>query len=111
VTAHPPPTQTLTTTAAQRAFTRLVQQVAQHETRVLVEEDGTPVAALVSPEDLARLTELDAAPLPAPKRRGRAQPVTEDDALFELIGIGDSGIPGGVSGKKHAYLARSYRPS
>ena len=47
-----------------------------------------------------------------PKKRSptKAQPVTSDDALFRLIGIGKSGIPGGVSGKKHEYLARAYRP-
>ena len=47
-----------------------------------------------------------------PKKRPqtKAQPVTSDDALFRLIGIGKSGIPGGVSGKKHEYLARAYRP-
>jgi hypothetical protein len=40
----------------------------------------------------------------------KAKPVTSEDALFRLIGIGKSGIPGGVSGKKHEYLARAYRP-
>jgi hypothetical protein len=35
--------------------------------------------------------------------------LSKDDPLFGLIGIGHSGIPGGVSGKKHEYLARAYR--
>ena len=57
-------------------------------------------------EDVALLS-----PVPAKKRaKTKARPVTVDDALFRLIGIGKSGIPGGVSGKKHAYLARAYRP-
>jgi hypothetical protein len=57
-------------------------------------------------EDLAILSPV------VPKKRSKttAQPVTHDDALFRLIGIGKSGIPGGVSGKKHEYLARAYRP-
>jgi hypothetical protein len=57
-------------------------------------------------EDLALLSPVQ------PKKRSqtKAQPVTSDDALFQLIGIGKSGIPGGVSGKKHEYLARAYRP-
>jgi hypothetical protein len=57
-------------------------------------------------EDLALLSPV------RPKKRSQttAQPVTSDDALFRLIGIGKSGIPGGVSGKKHEYLARAYRP-
>jgi hypothetical protein len=57
-------------------------------------------------EDLALLSPV------RPKKRSqtKAQPVTSDDALFRLIGIGRSGIPGGISGKKHEYLARAYRP-
>jgi hypothetical protein len=57
-------------------------------------------------EDLAILSPV----LPKTRSKAKAQPVTSDDALFRLIGIGKSGIPGGVSGKKHEYLARAYRP-
>ena len=57
-------------------------------------------------EDLAILSPV----LPKKRSKTKAQPVTSDDALFRLIGIGKSGIPGGVSGKKHEYLARVYRP-
>jgi hypothetical protein len=57
-------------------------------------------------EDLAILSPI----LPKKQSKTKAQPVTSDDALFRLIGIGKSGIPGGVSGKKHEYLARDYRP-
>lgn len=56
-------------------------------------------------EDLAILSPVT--PRKRPKSKG--QPVTRDDALFRLIGIGKSNIPGGVSGKKHEYLARVYR--
>jgi prevent-host-death family protein len=38
----------------------LVNRVYRGETRVLVEKSGIPVAALVSPEDLARLGQFDA---------------------------------------------------
>lgn len=41
-------------------------------------------------------------------RKGR--PVTREDPLFGLIGIGDSGIEGGVSERKKEFLARAYRP-
>jgi prevent-host-death family protein len=37
----------------------LVNEVYRHETRVLVEKAGIPVAALVSVEDLERLIRLD----------------------------------------------------
>ena len=40
----------------------------------------------------------------AKSRRGRV--LTEDDPLFALVGIGDSGIPGGISSKKHEALGR-----
>ncbi len=57
-------------------------------------------------EDNAALTP---SPLP-PSAPSRVRPVTRDDALFRLIGIGQSGIPGGVSEKKHTLLADAYRP-
>ena len=48
--------------------------------------------------------------LPKKRAKTKGKAMTGDDALFRLIGIGKSGIPGGISGKKHAYLARAYRP-
>ena len=57
-------------------------------------------------EDNAALTP---SPL-SPSAPSRARPVTLDDALFRLIGIGKSGIPGGVSEKKHTLLTEAYRP-
>ncbi len=75
----------------------LVQEVRRtNEPRILQEES----------EDLAILSPA----LPKKRTKTKAKPVTRDDALFRLIGIGKSGIPGGVSGKKHEYLARAYRP-
>lgn len=73
-----------------------------HEVRTTNE----PAVLQQENEDLALLS-----PVPPKKRtQTRAKPVTREDALFRLIGIGKSGIPGGVSGKKHEYLARAYRP-
>ncbi len=46
---------------------------------------------------------------PVASSRGHASArgvLTEDDALFGLIGAGDSGIPGGVSSKKLEALGR-----
>jgi prevent-host-death family protein len=57
---HTPSTQTIATSAVSQVFLKLVEQVSQRETRVLLEEDGKPVAAIVSAEDLRRLTQLDA---------------------------------------------------
>src|SRR5215216_336833 len=76
---------------------RLAQEVAR---------SGVPLMLRTDQEDLAMLT-----PAPKPKRRsGRAKPVTEDDPLFSLIGIGRSQTPGGMSDRKHEALARAYRP-
>src|ERR1700716_3306924 len=59
--AHEQPvTQTLNASAARSQWGRLLNQVARRKTRVLVEKSGIPVAALVSPEDLERLTQLEA---------------------------------------------------
>jgi hypothetical protein len=75
----------------------LAQEVrSTNESRILQQES----------EDLAIVSPV----LPKKRSQTTAQPVTSDDALFRLIGIGKSGIPGGVSGKKHEYLARAYRP-
>jgi hypothetical protein len=43
------------------------------------------------------------------KRASRGKVLTREDPLFDLIGIGASEIPGGVSGKKHEYLLEAYR--
>lgn len=56
-------------------------------------------------EDLAMVTPVG----PVAKRSTRGLPVTEDDALFRLIGIGHSGITEGVARNKHKYLADAYR--
>ncbi|TAK27060.1 MAG: hypothetical protein EPO21_24425 [Chloroflexota bacterium] len=42
-------------------------------------------------------------------RAGRGGVLTREDPLFDLIGIGQSSIPGGVSGKKHEYVVEAYR--
>jgi hypothetical protein len=71
-----------------------------------VQSTNEPAVLQQDSEDLALLSPV------RPKKRSttKAQPVTSEDALFRLIGIGKSGIPGGISGKKHEYLARAYRP-
>jgi hypothetical protein len=71
-----------------------------------VRSTNEPAVLQQESEDLAILSPV----VPKKRAKTKAQPVTSDDALFRLIGIGKSGIPGGVSGKKHEYLARAYRP-
>lgn len=57
--AREPMTQNMTISDVERDFTNLVKKVSRQETRVLVEDEGAPVAAIVSTDDLKRLTQLD----------------------------------------------------
>lgn len=43
-----------------RDFEQILDKVSREQTRVLVEEQGRPVAGIVSPYDVARLNQLDA---------------------------------------------------
>lgn len=43
------------------------------------------------------------------KRVTAGRVLTREDPLFSLVGIGQSNIPSGVSGKKHDYLLETYR--
>lgn len=51
-------------------------------------------------------------PVPKSRRRSRSggRPLTRDDALFSLIGIGASEAESDASERKHEVLARAYRP-
>lgn len=47
---------------------------------------------------------------PAKRQKGlKGKPLTEDDPLFSIIGIGRSGVVEGVARNKHKYLADAYR--
>ena len=74
------------------ALASVVEEVRRTRRPRLIRRNG---------EDVALLT-----PVPPKDRRKRSRVLTEDDALFDLIGIGDSGIPGGLSGKKKEALRR-----
>ena len=56
-------------------------------------------------QELAMLVPLG----PWAKGRSKSRAVTRGDAIFQLIGIGRSGIAGGISGDKHKRLAEAYR--
>ncbi|MBM2826191.1 MAG: hypothetical protein HW403_255 [Dehalococcoidia bacterium] len=70
-----------------------------------VQKTGEPRILKRDQEDIAQITPVK----PAGKRRVRGGVLTKDDPLFRLIGIAKSGIPGGISGKKHEYLGRALR--
>jgi hypothetical protein len=71
-----------------------------------VQSTNEPYVLQQDSEEVAILSPVK----PKSRSKPKAQPVTTEEALFRLIGIGKSGIPGGVSGKKHEYLTRAYRP-
>jgi prevent-host-death family protein len=54
-----PETETITLPDLQRDAQALLTRVARHETRVVVEQDGAPAAAIVSVRDLERLTRFE----------------------------------------------------
>jgi prevent-host-death family protein len=56
---QPTPTETMYISAVKQQLNSLVNRVYRNETRILVEKSGIPVAALVSADDLQRLTWLD----------------------------------------------------
>jgi prevent-host-death family protein len=54
-----PTTETMKISEVKQQLNRLVNRVYRHETRVMVEKSGIPVAGIVSAEDLRRLDRLD----------------------------------------------------
>jgi prevent-host-death family protein len=45
---------------ARQEFSQVLNKVFRRETRVIVEKSGIPVAAIISAEDLERLTQMEA---------------------------------------------------
>ena len=76
-------------------FLRLAEEVHRTRTPRLVRRDN---------EDLVVVS-----PAPRAVKRRKTRPLTEDDPLFGLVGIGRSGGSGDVSTNKHQYLAEAYR--
>jgi len=54
-----PMMRTMKISEVKQQLNRLVNQVYRHETRIMVEKSGIPVAGIVSPHDLERLARLD----------------------------------------------------
>lgn len=54
-----PKTQTLTIADVENTFSSLVKRISRQETRIVVEESGTPVVAIISIDDLERFVQLE----------------------------------------------------
>ena len=52
-------TQTLKASDVRSNWSQLLNQVFKEQTRVIVEKSGIPIAAVISAEDLSRLTRLE----------------------------------------------------
>jgi prevent-host-death family protein len=57
--AQEPMTQTIEASDARQRWSDLLNQISRKETRVIVEQSGVPVAAVISTDDLARLDHYD----------------------------------------------------
>lgn len=60
MTLREPRTQTIDLTDAEQRWSQLVEGVSKSRTRVIVEQGGRPVAAIISAEDLERFKRLEA---------------------------------------------------
>ncbi len=71
-----------------------------------VKATGVPLRLVRGDEELAVLQ-------PAKKRRRRSlkgRPLSMDDPIWDIVGMGHSGGPGDVSTNKKKYLAEAYMP-
>lgn len=54
------PIDTIALTDAEKRFAQVVARVTETQTRIVVEEDGIPIAAVISTKELDRLDRFDA---------------------------------------------------
>ena len=78
------------------ALLRTVEQVHATREAALLQRDGEDLAIVMPPPRKSRPP-------------SKAQPLTRDDPLFGLIGIGEGKTPGGVSWRKREALAHAHR--
>jgi hypothetical protein len=71
-----------------------------------VSATGIPLRLVRGNEELAILQ-----PTKNPRRRSlKGKPITADDPIWNIVGIGRSEGPGDISTNKHKYLAEAYMP-
>lgn len=75
-----------------------------------VRDTGEPCILRREGEDLAIVAPIGP-PLAKRPRVTRGKPISADDPLWKMVGIGDSGGPGDVSENTHKYLAEAYFPN
>ena len=78
--AREPITQTMNAADASRAFDQILKQVSTQEARIVVEENGEAVAAIISAKDLDRLSRYE-------------QQRKQDFAILDEIGAAFRDVP------------------
>jgi hypothetical protein len=74
---------------------RLAEEVQQSQQPRLLTRDDEQLAVIM--------------PLRQARRRGRRTGlITREDPFVRMAGTGDSGIPGGISGRKYDYFRRAF---
>ncbi len=74
---------------------RLAAEVQESNQPRLLKRDGLELAVITPVARARRRT----------RRRGI---ITMDDPLVKMAGTGDSGIPGGISGRKYDYFKKAF---
>jgi prevent-host-death family protein len=83
-----PMTQTMTASQACGQWSQVLDKVYRKEARVLVEQNGIPVAAIVSADDLQQLQRLEAEETKALARmRSAFAGKTDDEIMDEVAGV------------------------
>jgi prevent-host-death family protein len=78
-----PMTQVMKATQARQEWSTLLNKVYRGTTRVIVEKSGIPVAAIISPQDLALLERVRA------ERQERFQVLERTGAAFKDVPVGE----------------------
>lgn len=87
------------------------EEVAKTGKRRVIRTGRKPLAVLVPYEAPVKASKEDGnTPEEKPKRpRRKTGILTLDDPIFRWAGSGDSGIEGGISGRKYEYMAQHMR--
>lgn len=79
-------TKTMTASDAKEQFDKVLDQISRENARVVVEKDGSPMAAIVTPRDLERLQRLEAEADEALARMRAAFSDLSEEQIVEDVG-------------------------
>jgi hypothetical protein len=73
---------------------RLAEEVRETNEPRLLTRNGEELAVIM--------------PIKKPRRRRKSGVIRRDDPIFKMAGLGDSGIPGGISWRKYDYFKKAF---